>query len=196
MKLDLILENVRNGYTLNLLEESAVHGVDEREVIMGKMLINESTMMVRRILVEEGVMENVKALLENTFAQIIEEFTFDSDEALDGASRIGKAIVNVPLGFADGVAGTAGSIARQVADGDYGSAALSVGAAPILGTAGAVYGAHEGFNNNTILNDPVSEAQIAYARPMSEPLSKVGAVGLAGAGLGAGYLLGRRLIRK
>ena len=76
MKLDLILENVRNGYTLNLLEESAVHGVDEREVIMGKMLINESTMMVRRILVEEGLMQNVKVLLENTFAQIIEESIF------------------------------------------------------------------------------------------------------------------------
>lgn len=76
MKLDLILENVRNSYTLNLLEESSTHGVDEREVIKGKMLINESTMMVRRILVEEGVMQNVKALLENTFAQIIEESIF------------------------------------------------------------------------------------------------------------------------
>ena len=76
MKLDLILENVRNSYTLNLLEESSTHGVDEREVIKGKMLINESTMMVRRILVEEGLMQNVKVLLENTFAQIIEESIF------------------------------------------------------------------------------------------------------------------------
>lgn len=76
MKLDLILENVRNSYTLNLLEESSTHGVDEREVIKGKMLINESTMMVRRILVEEGLMQDVKVLLENTFAQIIEESIF------------------------------------------------------------------------------------------------------------------------
>ena len=76
MKLDLILENVRNGYTLNLLEESSIHGVDEREVIKGKMLINESTMMVRKILVEEGLMQDVKVLLENTFAQIIEESIF------------------------------------------------------------------------------------------------------------------------
>ena len=198
MKLDLILENVRNGYTLNLLEESAVHGVDEREVIMGKMLINESTMMVRRILVEEGVMENVKALLENTFAQIIEEFTFDSDEVLDGASRVGKAIVNVPLGAVDGVVGTAGSVARQVADGNYGQAALSVGAAPVMGVAGAAFGANEGFNGNRMLPNPVEVAQDGYAKPAVPIVSALGASGLAGgaAGAGLGYFLGRRGIRR
>ena len=199
MKLDLILENVRNGYTLNLLEESAVHGVDEREVLMGKMLINESTMMVRRILVEEGVMENVKALLENTFAQIIEEFTFDSDEVLDGASRVGKAIVNVPLGAVDGLTSTGSAIARNVADGNYGQAALTVGAAPIMAVGGAGLGAYVGAEENKLMPSPIDAAQNGYAAGARNPLLVgAGASGLAAgaAGAGLGYFLGRRGIRR
>lgn len=194
MKLDLILENVRNSYTLNLLEESTAQGIGEKEVLMGKMLINESTMMVRRILVEEGVMEDVKLVLENTFAQIIEEFSFDSDEVLDGASRVGKAIVNVPVGFADGVAGTAGSVARQVADGNYGGAALTAGAAPIMGTVGAAYGAADGYNNNRLMPNPVEAAQDGYDKPAAGLMQALGATGAAGGA--AGYLLGRRGIRR
>lgn len=200
MKLDLILENVRNGYTLNLLEESAVHGVDEREVLMGKMLINESTMMVRRILVEEGVMQNVKALLENTFAQIIEEFSFDGDEVLDGASRVGKAIVNVPLGAADGLALTGGSIAKHIDNGDYGRAALTVGSAPIAVATGAGIGVYGGVAEDKILNGPVQVAKNAYNGFGSQMVADAGAAGGAGVlGLGAagaGYFLGRRGIRR
>lgn len=194
MKLDLILENVRNQYTLSLLEESTTHGVDEKEVLMGKMLINESTMMIRKMLVEEGVMEDVKMLLENTFAQIIEEFSFDGDEMLDGASRVGKAIANVPIGAVDGLAATGGSVARQVADGNYGSAALSVGAAPIMAAAGAGAGAYDGYTNNRILNSPVEVAHNGYARPAAPLMASIGAAGLAGGA--AGYFLGRRGIRR
>lgn len=73
MKLDLILENIRNSYTLNLLEESSASDVSEIEVLKGKKLINESTMMLRRILIQEGVMEDVKAVISSQFRNIIEE---------------------------------------------------------------------------------------------------------------------------
>lgn len=73
MKLDLILENIRNSYTLNLLEESSATDVSEMEVLKGKKLINESTMMLRRILIQEGVMEDVKAVISSQFRNIIEE---------------------------------------------------------------------------------------------------------------------------
>jgi hypothetical protein len=73
MKLDLILENIRNSYTLNLLEESSASDVSEMEVLKGKKLINESTMMLRRILIQEGVMEDVKAVIGAQFRSIIEE---------------------------------------------------------------------------------------------------------------------------
>ena len=73
MKLDLILENIRNSYTLNLLEESSATDVSEREVLKGKKLINESTMMLRKMLIQEGVMEDVKAVIGSQFKSIIEE---------------------------------------------------------------------------------------------------------------------------
>ena len=198
MKLDLILENVRNSYTLNLLEESSVQGIDEKEVLMGKMLINESTMMVRRILVEEGVMEDVKLVLENTFAQIIEEFSFDSDEVLDGASRVGKAIVNVPLGAVDGLTATGGAVARNISDGNYGQAALTAGAAPLMTVAGAGMGAYAGADKNQLMPSPIESAQNGYANGSNPITTGLGASGLAGGAVGAGlgYLLGRRGIRR
>ena len=70
MKLDLILENVRNKYTMGLLEESEL---PEKEILKGKMLINESTMIIRDMLVDKGLMESTKIILEEAFVDIIEE---------------------------------------------------------------------------------------------------------------------------
>ena len=61
MKLDLILENVRNKYNLGLLEESTT----EEELLKGKILINEATMNIRKILVENGLISDTKVILEN-----------------------------------------------------------------------------------------------------------------------------------
>ncbi len=65
MKLDLILENTRNKYSLGLLEES--EGLSERDLLAGKIMINESTMTIRKMLVEEGTMQAVKGLLQEDF---------------------------------------------------------------------------------------------------------------------------------
>ena len=77
MKIDLILENIRNQYTLGLIEESTIEGLDEKIVLKGKMLINESTMELRKMLIQEGVMNDVRSMLHNSFARIIEESEFD-----------------------------------------------------------------------------------------------------------------------
>lgn len=77
MKLDLILENIRNQYTLGLLEESTGARLDEKTVLKGKMLINESTMELRKILIQEGVLADVRAMLADRFARVIEEATWE-----------------------------------------------------------------------------------------------------------------------
>ena len=71
MKLDLILENVKNKYTMGLLEESDLPEID---LLKGKILINESVMTVRSMLVEGGLIESTKTILEESFVNtIIEE---------------------------------------------------------------------------------------------------------------------------
>lgn len=65
MKLDLVLENTRNKYTLGLLEESTL---SEKEALKGRILINEATMDLRSMLVEEGVLASTRALLEESWS--------------------------------------------------------------------------------------------------------------------------------
>jgi len=69
MKLDLILENVRNRYSLGLLEES--EGLGEKEVLQGKIMITEATMNLRKMLVEEGVLAQARNLLEETWTDAL-----------------------------------------------------------------------------------------------------------------------------
>jgi len=75
MKLDLILENVRNKYTMGLLEESG--NITETELLKGKILINESTMEIRKMLVEEGTLSEAREILEESWIEaLIEESAY------------------------------------------------------------------------------------------------------------------------
>ncbi len=65
MKLDLILENVRNQYSLSLLEES--ENFSEKEILESKILLNEATMSIKHMLVEEGVIQAVQQNLEEAW---------------------------------------------------------------------------------------------------------------------------------
>ena len=76
MKLDLVLENTRIKYSLGLLEE----GVSEKEQLQGKVLINEATMTIRKILVENGLIQDTKTILEAAF---IEEVRAPNNSALN-----------------------------------------------------------------------------------------------------------------
>lgn len=55
--LDLILENIRDEYMINILEEGTV---SELESLKTKKFLNESIQSVRGILVQEGVMDSVR----------------------------------------------------------------------------------------------------------------------------------------
>ena len=69
LKLDMILENVRNQYTLGLLEESTL---SEKDILQGKMMINESTMSIRKILVDEGVIEETRSMLQEAWEDMVQ----------------------------------------------------------------------------------------------------------------------------
>ena len=69
MKLDLVLENVKNTYNLGLLEES--DSLSEKEVLKGKILINESISMIRKMLIEEGTMAQVQETIHEAYAYAI-----------------------------------------------------------------------------------------------------------------------------
>jgi len=88
MKIDLILENVRNKYNLDLLEES--EGLNEKDLLSGKMLINESTMIIRKMLVEGEVIENTQALLQEDWTDAIQQgISHFTDDAGDAAEAVG-----------------------------------------------------------------------------------------------------------
>lgn len=81
MKLDLILENVRNKYNLGLLEESTL---SELEVLKGRIMINESTMNIRKMLVEEGTIDTIKSFLEESWSyELYEEAQHSNHSWLD-----------------------------------------------------------------------------------------------------------------
>jgi len=89
MKLDLVLENTRNQYNLGLLEES--DGLDEKTVLQGKILINESIMQVRKMLVEEGTIGAVQSMLEESWADAIKQGYGQATKAVQGVSKPGVA---------------------------------------------------------------------------------------------------------
>lgn len=82
MKLDLILENVRNTYTIGLLEESSI---DEATLLQGKILINESTMQIRKMLIDDNIMENTIQLMK----QLFQEALIKEDVGIGGVSSAG-----------------------------------------------------------------------------------------------------------
>ncbi len=67
-KIDLILENIRDEYMINLLEEGEV---TELETLKTKKFLNESLGRIRGLLVEEGTMDAVKNNLKNNWGKYL-----------------------------------------------------------------------------------------------------------------------------
>ncbi len=115
MKLDLILENIRNKYNLGLLEESS--NMSEIDLIKGKILINESTMLIRKMLIEEGVVANVQATLQESWQNVLLQENLGesiSDMASDAYDNVSDSVSGMfkPKMVNDGMNGEveAGSI--------------------------------------------------------------------------------------
>jgi len=62
-KLDLVLESVRDRYMINVLEE----GTTELGALKTKRFLTESTQRIKEILIQEGVMDSVKAGVQNAY---------------------------------------------------------------------------------------------------------------------------------
>lgn len=69
-KLDLILENIRDEYMINLLEEGET---SELETLKTKKFLNENLSRVRDILVEEGTIEAVREVLSENWGRALAE---------------------------------------------------------------------------------------------------------------------------
>ena len=69
-KLDLILENIRNKYNLEMLEETTL-GLTEKDILSGKILINESTMLVQDMLVNQGILSETRQLIGQLFQEAL-----------------------------------------------------------------------------------------------------------------------------
>ena len=67
-KIDLIIENIRDEYMINLLEESEV---SELETLKTKKFLNEALGRVRGMLIEEGGLDAVKGHLANNWGKYL-----------------------------------------------------------------------------------------------------------------------------
>jgi len=67
-KLDLIIENIRDEYMINLLEEGEI---SELETLKTKKFLNESLSRIRGMLVEEGALDAVKGHLQNNWGKYL-----------------------------------------------------------------------------------------------------------------------------
>ncbi len=67
-KLDLILENVRDEYMINLLEEGET---TELETLKTKKFLNENLNRIRKMLIEEGALEGVKQHLGDNWGKYL-----------------------------------------------------------------------------------------------------------------------------
>ena len=108
-KLDLVLENIRDEYMINVLEEGTT---TELEALKTKKFLNESIQSIRGILVQEGVMPAVQNHLANNWKKYLAggatAAMMASDPAQDAARAGVEDIQNI-----------------AAADGDFGTKALA-----------------------------------------------------------------------
>ncbi len=79
-KIDLILENIRDEYLINLLEEGET---SELETLKTKKFLNENLGRIRKMLVEEGAVENIREHLSENWGHYLNnlEITKETTEA-------------------------------------------------------------------------------------------------------------------
>jgi hypothetical protein len=126
-KLDLILENIRDEYMINLLEEGAT---TELQTLKTKKFLNENLNRVRAMLIEEGVMQGVQQHLANNWGKYLagagalgagyaaNEYGNVGDVIEQGKAQIAEYQGENPASNAIGtVAGGIGQVASNTADG-------------------------------------------------------------------------------
>lgn len=187
MKLDLILENVRNRYSLGLLEESSE--LSEKQLLQGKILINESTMAIRTMLVENGAMSAVHNYLEEAWTDAVLQA---ADDTYEGAAEGVDKVAGGAQGLGHGLAMTGGMTAAYPTGVPYKEVPGFVGqltkdgyergynpeAPSVVDTAQAAY---KGANTAQFINE----------NPGKSALIGLGGLTAAGAGLAAAGAVGK-----
>ena len=67
-KLNLVLENIRDEYMINFLEENTA---SELEILKTKKFLNESLLEMRKFLIEEGNLDGIKQHLANNWGKYL-----------------------------------------------------------------------------------------------------------------------------
>ena len=202
MKLDLILENIRMQYSLGLLEES--ESMSEKELLKGKILINESVMNIRSMLVEEGTIQAVQNVLEEAWTDAVMQAAnaATGEDAGDAVDAPVDASVAAPVA-APSYADQAQGYVNQASDAVQGYANQAGDAANQVIAAGQGYANQAGDAVQGYANQASAAAApaIAAGQQMGQQAIDTAAAdkgyitrqqALTGAGLaGAGLLAGK-----
>ncbi len=135
-KLDLILEDIRDEYMINLLEEGSFN---ELETLKTKKFLNENLNRIRKMLIEEGALEGVKQHLGDNWGKYL------AGAGTGAAMANGVRATNerLPLGLDMG--DMASNIADEAMNGDAVDAAgAAVGAPPALAAIGVADAVNQG----------------------------------------------------
>ncbi len=87
-KIDLILENIRDDYMINLLEEGTA---SELETLKTKKFLNENLSRIRRMLIEEGALENIREHLSENWGHYLNNLEMVEEVAHENYPNIAKS---------------------------------------------------------------------------------------------------------
>ncbi len=160
-KLDLILEDIRDEYMINLLEEGAT---SELETLKTKKFLNENLNRIRKMLIEEGALEGVKQHLGDNWGIYLSE-SEDSRIMRARAAQAGPAPRVAPA-----VKTGSGNLLQGSALSGPTAAALAGGpVSPNPATGDAVQTAQNRFNAASLRDLPGEFAQSASPFDKGEP---------------------------
>lgn len=142
MKLDLILESIRDEYMIQVLEEGEV---TELESLKTKRFLNESIKAVRGMLVEEGIMGSVKNHLANNWkkyaAGAATAAAVGNPYSQDAINTAAHSAAADPAGYGQSVVDGGQALAGDAAQAIQGAAGQAATAAqPYVDQAGQMAG--------------------------------------------------------
>ncbi len=149
-KIDLILENIRDEYMINLLEEGTA---SELETLKTKKFLNENLNRIRKMLIEEGTLDGVKEHLGDNWGKYL---------AGAGAGAMANGMNNAGVSAGDVVGGMGAAM-----NADPGAAAgYAAGVPANLATNGAIDAAGQAGG---AISDAVGQAGDYISQQMAPP---------------------------
>ncbi len=157
-KIDLILENIRDDYMINLLEEGTA---SELETLKTKKFLNENLSRIRHMLIEEGALEGVKQHLGDNWGKYLAGA--GAGAGAGAAGMHGADVINDQLPLGTSVGNLPGAIGDGLMSGDPAEMAASTAATAAVPTSLAGVGAADYADQagNAIGNAASAAGQLA-----------------------------------